>query len=126
MLNNDRWFCENNNFATDFNQTTHMLNVWQKPGDITDIPRPGEALQFDDRWLENASFVRLKNLTLMYSFPASLLNKLYIQGLNVHFTGRNLLTFTNYSGYDPEPETNVVAFYYPNTRQYEFGLEVTF
>ncbi len=44
----------------------------------------------------------------------------------VHFTGRNLLTFTDYVGYDPEPEYNLVKFNYPNTRNYEFGVEVTF
>ncbi|MBD5317297.1 MAG: TonB-dependent receptor [Bacteroides sp.] len=126
MLNNDLYFCQNSNFATDFNQTTKMLDVWTEPGQVTDIPAYGQALQFDDRWVENASFVRLKNLTIQYSFPAALLSKLYLQSLNVHFTGRNLLTFTGYTGYDPEPETNIVAFYYPNTRQYEIGLDVTF
>lgn len=126
MFNNDLYFCQNANFATDFNQTVNMLDIWTEPGQITDIPAYGESLQFDDRWVENASYVRLKNLTLTYNLPASVLSKLYLQGLNVHFTGRNLLTFTNYTGYDPEPETNIVAFYYPNTRQYEIGLEVTF
>ena len=126
MLNNDLYFCQNSNFATDFNQTTKMLDVWTEPGQVTDIPAYGQALQCDDRWVENASFVRLKNLTIQYSFPAALLSKLYLQSLNVHFTGRNLLTFTGYTGYDPEPETNIVAFYYPNTRQYEIGLDVTF
>ena len=126
MINNDLYFCQNSNFATSFNQTANMLNIWTAPGQVTDIPAAGQTLQFDSRWIENASFVRLKNLTLQYNFPAPLLSKLYLQGLSVHFTGRNLLTFTDYTGYDPEPESNVVAFFYPNTRQYEIGLEVTF
>ena len=126
MINNDLYFCQNSNFATSFNQTANMLNIWTAPGQVTDIPAAGQTLQFDSRWIENASFVRLKNLTPQYNFPAPLLSKLYLQGLSVHFTGRNLLTFTDYTGYDPEPESNVVAFFYPNTRQYEIGLEVTF
>lgn len=126
MLNNDLWFIENSQFAKSYNQTTRMLTAWQQPGDITDVPKYGEKQQFDTRQIEDASFVRLKNLTLQYSLPQSVLNKLYLRGLSVHFTGRNLLTFTNYTGYDPEPETNVVAFFYPNTRQYEFGIEVSF
>lgn len=126
MLNNDLWFSENSQFAKSYNQTTKMLTTWQQPGDITDVPKYGEKQQFDTRMIEDASFVRLKNLTLQYTLPEPVLKKLYLRGLTVHFTGRNLLTFTNYDGYDPEPETNVVAFFYPNTRQYEFGLEVTF
>lgn len=126
MVNNDLYFCQNSNFANAFNQTTKMLDIWTTPGQVTDVPAAGQTLQFDSRWIEDASFVRLKNLTLQYNFPAPLLSKLYLQGLSVHFTGRNLLTFTGYSGYDPEPESNVVAFFYPNTRQYEIGLEVTF
>lgn len=126
MLNNDLWFITNNKFATDYNQRTCMLNVWTKPGDVTDIPAYGEALEFDTRWIEDASFLRLKNLTLAYSLPTNWVNKAKLSGVNLHFTGRNLLTFTNFTGYDPEPESNLVKFYYPNTRQYEFGIEVNF
>ena len=127
MINNDRYFVENNNMSATRNQMVSMLNVWTTPGDITDIPAAdGQALQFDSHLVENASYLRLKNVTLQYTFPQSILNKLHLRGLNAHFTGRNLLTFTGYTGYDPEPESNVVAFFYPNTRQYEFGIEVSF
>jgi len=126
MINNDLWFTENSEFAKSYNQTTKMLTTWQQPGDITDVPKYGEKQQFDTRLIEDASFVRLKNVTLQYNLPDEILRKLYLRGLSVHFTGRNLLTFTDYKGYDPEPETNVIAFFYPNTRQYEFGIEVTF
>ena len=91
--------------------------------------RPTNVLtQADSRYLENSSFVRMKNLTLQYDFEKKLINKLGVQGLALHFTGRNLLTFTpsGYTGTDPEYENNGVRFSYPNTRQYEFGLEVTF
>ncbi|MCH5345663.1 MAG: TonB-dependent receptor [Muribaculaceae bacterium] len=127
MINNDRYFVENNNMSATRNQMNTMLNVWTTPGQITDIPAAdGQVLQFDTHLIEDASFLRLKNLTLQYSLPQNILNKLHLRGLTAHFTGRNLLTFTGYTGYDPEPETNVVAFFYPNTRQYEFGIEVSF
>ncbi len=127
MVNNDLYFCQNNNFAQDFNQTTKMLEVWTKPGDITDVPAAnGQVMQFDTHMLENASFVRLKTLTLQYSLPKVWMKKANLTNVNLHFTGRNLLTFTGYTGYDPEPETNIIAFFYPNTRQYEFGFDVTF
>ncbi|MDE6100345.1 MAG: hypothetical protein K2G01_04815, partial [Paramuribaculum sp.] len=61
-----------------------------------------------------------------YTLPRSILNAIRLKDLTFHFTGRNLLTFTGYTGTDPEYENNGVRFFYPNTRQYEFGLEVTF
>ncbi|MCM1110203.1 MAG: SusC/RagA family TonB-linked outer membrane protein [Clostridium sp.] len=126
MINNDRYFMENTNFATDFNQMTSMLDVWTHPGQITDIPGVGNAIQFDTHLLENASFLRMKNLTVQYTLPKNWVTKAQLSDVKVRFTGRNLLTFTGYTGYDPEPESNIVSFFYPNTRQYEFGVEVTF
>lgn len=126
LINNDRAYIENNTNATQFNQMTSMLNVWTEPGQITDIPAVGVPFQFDSHVIEDASFCRLKNLTLQYALPRNVLNKMRLENLSFHFTGRNLLTFTGFSGVDPEPEANLVRFYYPNTRQYEFGFDVTF
>ena len=128
MVNNDRFFLESpsSDNAASYNQMTTMFNIWTHPGQITDIPKFGSTIQFDDHLLEDASFLRLKNLTLMYNCPKSFTDKLSLKGLNFHFTGRNLLTFTGFTGFDPEPGSNIVTFFYPNTRQYELGLEVTF
>ena len=63
MINNDRYFDESNGRFVSFNQSKRLLNRWKKPGDITDIPRHGVYTEFDDRLLEDASFLRLKNLT---------------------------------------------------------------
>ncbi len=126
MLSNDRYFIENSYFANSYNQTTAMLNVWTTPGQITNIPKYGEQIQFDDRMVEDASFLRMKNVTFQYMMPQALTRKAKIERVNFFFTGRNLLTFTGFTGYDPEPEVNLVQFNYPNTRQYVFGVEVTF
>ncbi|MDE6288906.1 MAG: TonB-dependent receptor [Muribaculaceae bacterium] len=126
MVNNDRYFIENNTNATSWNQMTTMLDVWTTPGQITDIPKYGEEIQFDSHLLEDATFMRLKNLTFQYTMPKNLVKKAGFENVSFRFTGRNLLTFTGYSGYDPEPGTNIVAFWYPNTRQYEFGVDITF
>ena len=126
LYNNDRYFIENNSFATTWNQMTTMLDVWTTPGQVTDIPKVGEEVQFDTRYLEDASFLRMKNLTFQYTMPAKLVKKAGLQNVAFRFTGRNLLTATKYTGYDPEPGSNIVAFWYPNTRQYEFGVDVTF
>ena len=127
MLNNDRFFVENSTFAADQNQAKKMLNMWTTPGQITDIPKAGEAPQFDSRFVENASFVRLKNVTLSYTFPRQLLKKTgFMEGARIYAIGRNLLTFTDYSGYDPEIDSNLSMGKYPNTRQYEIGVELNF
>lgn len=126
MINNDNYFLENANQGVSVNQTTRMLNIWTKPGDVTDIPALGEAIQFDSHLVENASFLRLKNVTLQYSLPNSLLKNTGLGRVNFFVIGRNLLTFTKYRGYDPEPDTNLVRFNYPNTRQFVFGVELSF
>lgn len=125
MTNNDAYFLQNAAQGASQNQTVEMLNVWTKPGDVTIYPNASETIQFDSRLLEDASFLRLKALTLSYALPKDILKKIYLDNVVLHFTGRNLWTVTKFNGYDPEPQTNVFQFAYPNTRQYEFGIEVT-
>ena len=127
MMNNDKYFIENPTFATQNNQTTNMMNMWQKPGDITNIAAVNSERHFDSSLIENASFVRLKMLQLSYSFPKDLLSKTqFFKDAKVFFVGRNLLTFTSYKGYDPEVDSFSTIGDYPNTRQYSFGLQLTF
>lgn len=129
MINNERYFTTNpTEMGASYNQAVAAMNFWREPGQVTDVPALGEELQLGDdtSWLEDASFTRLKNLTVAYDFPRELMKKWGMKGLQLHFTGRNLWTITNFSGYDPEPQTNMVKFQYPNTRQYEFGIEVSF
>ena len=127
MINNERWFTENHQFANKNNQTTEMLTMWQKPGDVTKISCPDSPMQFDTHLLENASFMRLKNLTISYSLPKSWLEKTgFVEGAKVYFVGRNLLTVTDYQGYDPEVDSNVQLSNYPNTKQFSFGVELAF
>ena len=127
MLNNERYFTENPSFAGSDNQTTEMLNMWQKPGDVTNIATPDSPVHFDSHLLENASFMRLKNLTVSYSLPAIWVQRTgVLSGARVYFVGRNLLTVTKYRGYDPEVDSNIQLGNYPNTKQYSFGIELTF
>jgi hypothetical protein len=127
MLSNDNYFVENANFGTSYNQTTKMLNIWTKPGDVTDVPAYGEAVQFDYHLLENASFLRLKNVTIQYDLPKAWMDYTRVlKGARVYGTARNLFTITKYRGYDPEPDANLVKFNYPNTRQFIIGMELTF
>lgn len=127
MTNNMRYFVENAGFASDMNQSTKMLNMWTTPGQITDIPAADADVEFDTHLLEEASFVRLKMLQLSYTFPKKLLKQTNIlKDAKIYFVGRNLLTFTNYSEYDPEVNSNITLGNYPNTRQYSIGCQLTF
>ena len=127
MLNNERWFTENPQFAQSDNQTVAMLTMWQKPGDVTNISTPDSPMQFDTHLLENASFMRLKNLTVSYDLPKRWMQKTgFMEGCRVFFTGRNIWTVTQYQGYDPEIDSNVQLGNYPNTKQFMFGLELKF
>ena len=85
-----------------------------------------------DRFLENGSFFRMKNISLGYSLPKELVNNFGIDKLRLYVAGNNLITFTKYSGLDPDfVNTNVWnrgtdSFAFPNTRSVMFGLDLTF
>ena len=128
MLNNDRVFQESNGLFSAYNQSKRMLyDRWKKPGDVTDIPRYGVTPQLDSRFLEDASFLRLKNLMLSYTFPQKWLQRTnFLSSARIYAQGQNLLTFTSFTGMDPESTSNVYKAQYPMSRQFTFGLEVSF
>ncbi len=127
VINNGRYFDESNGRFMSYNQSNRLLDRWKEPGDITDIPRHGEYTEFDSRLLEDASFLRLKNLSLSYSLPKNLMKRTgFINGIRVFVQGQNLLTATKFTGLDPEGVGNIYAAEYPMSRQYTFGLDITF
>ncbi len=86
------------------NQTTAMMNRWTNEGMVTDMPKatygdPMGNARFSDRWIEDASYLKLKSLTLSYKVP---INNTFIQGVNVWAQANNLFTMTKYLGTDPE------------------------
>ncbi|MBN2731368.1 MAG: TonB-dependent receptor [Balneolaceae bacterium] len=88
------------------NQTADQLDRWQNSGDETDVPEPrlglGNGNVNSSRYLSDGSYLRLKTLTFAYNLPAELLSKANIRSARLFVTGSNLLTFTNYEGWDPE------------------------
>jgi hypothetical protein len=115
------------------NQTTSVLRRWQKPGDVTDIPRIGDDLK-SSRFIENGSFLRIKNVTLGYTLPKDLLKRIYMKSARIYVSGQNLYTFTTYSGMDPEVNyastDNIIMgtdfFTYPQSRIILVGLNIGF
>ena len=121
------------------NQSTAVINRWTTLNTITDVPRatgsdPNNNRRISSRFIEDGSFVRLKNITLGYNLPKSWLRQVRIQNLRVYASGQNLFTLTDYSGYDPEvgsynqnPLINGVENgRYPIAKSYTFGLNVSF
>ena len=84
-------------------------------------------MNFDDHLLENASFLRLKNLQIGYQLPKSVLAwQNALNGVKFTATARNLFTITNYSGIDPEVDSNLTYGKIGNSKQFLFGIELTF
>ena len=108
------------------NQWTSVLNAWTPENKSTTMPRavyndPNQNNRFSDRFVENAAYFRLQNVTLGYTLPKTLLQKSnIIQNLRVFVSGLNLFTITKYTGLDPENDN------YPNTRQFLFGVKASF
>ncbi len=107
VLNSNTFYLEGLDDGLNFG--TQVLRRWQNPGDITDIPRFrfGENVNnnISTRYIEDGSYLRLRNVTVGYTFPSSLVNKSgngIIKKLRFYVQGQNLLTFTNYTGLDPE------------------------
>ena len=129
-----------------------QLERWQKPGDVTDIPRlttysanptqnggaannyGGNVASLSSRYLEDGSFIRLKTLTLGYTLPKDVLSKIGVSKFRIYAQGTNLLTFTNYGGLDPEVSSqsnnqNTVGYDWatvPQPRTFQIGASVTF
>eukprot|EP00388_Colpodella_angusta_P007899 GDKJ01021962.1.p1 GENE.GDKJ01021962.1~~GDKJ01021962.1.p1 ORF type:complete len:1052 (+),score=95.81 GDKJ01021962.1:1627-4782(+) len=97
------------------NQTVDQLNRWKKPGDITMVPQArylpdvSNGTAESSRYLQDASYTRLKTITLGYTFPKAIVNKLKLSKLRVYATANNLLTFTKYTGWDPEVNTDYLG-----------------
>jgi len=94
---------------SNFNKSTAILDRWQQPGDVTDIPRfrndagdPVASTQASTRFLQDGSYLRLKDVTLTYHLPSEFVNRIGLQRANIYVKGTNLLTFTSYDGLDPE------------------------
>ena len=118
------------------NQITDVLRRWRVPGQVTDIPKAGELdnLRASTRWVEDGSYLKIKNITLSYDFSGPWLKeKLNISRIQPYITLDNMITFTNYSGYDPEMSQYTSATSmgidwgtYPNVKTVTFGVNVDF
>lgn len=114
------------------NQSAAVLNRWTAPGTSNTIPRavygdPNNNNRGSSRYIEDGSYMRIKNVTLSYNIPVNLLSKKIFDYAKIYMSGQNLFTFTKYTGFDPEVPTNGIDNnIYPLTRTLSLGLNVGF
>ena len=126
--NNDRYFNENPTVFSGYTYDRSVKNYWKQPGDITQFPKKERRFtELDGRLIEDASFLRLKNITLAYSLSDEILKEVgFFSRVRFYVTGRNILTFTKFTGLDPEIDNAFLAGNNPGTKQYVFGVELKF
>lgn len=118
----------------DKNQSVRVLERWRRPGMITSIPKAKYDMKVSSYFVEDGSFLRVKDITLSYNLAPSLLKKLGLTKFQPYMTASNLLTFTNYLGFDPEVNQwgnsgtvqGIDWGTYPQTRTFIVGLNVEF
>ena len=124
--------------AANSNKNKRLLyDQWMKPGDITDIPKQvfGSQQRLSTRYLEDASYLRLRNLTLAYRLPDNLVRRARLNNVRVYVQGQNLFTVTAFTGFDPEIGSVTLGtgapgavhdFQFPASRTVTFGVDVAF
>jgi len=124
-----------NNFE---NQLATTLKRWEKPGDITNVPKAMLGSKYNSllstRFLEDGSYVRIKTLSLSYAIPKNILRSVRLSSARVYVTAENLYTFTKYTGYDPEVNAfgnsnlaqGIDYGTYPQPRNIIFGIDLSF
>lgn len=122
--NNERFFYEGGNNNYQYNQRVEMLNSWTKPGDVTEYQRIGSVRQFSSKDINDASFLRFRNLGVGYTFNFK--NPTYIRGFRLSAQGQNLATWTKWQGFDPEESNNIATYEFPNPRTFTIGLDINF
>jgi TonB-dependent starch-binding outer membrane protein SusC len=149
LLNYTRNFSEGMNSV--FGQTDAVLNRWTPTNTNTDVPRavwgdPNSNRRVSDRFIEDGSYVRLKNISFGYTLPKTLTSRVKVDRIRFYVQAQNLLTFTNYKGMDPEVSTfntqntaiggasNTTAngaqgtdfLTFPQAKTYTFGVNIGF
>lgn len=123
---------DNTGMAAAYNQTTDVLKRWQGEGTSNSMPRavfgdPNQNTRVSDRFVENGSYLRLKNITLSYTFPKQWLQKAQIENARLSLSCENVAIITGYSGFDPEVGINGIdQNRYPISRTFSLGLNFNF
>lgn len=135
VYNTSRFYFDNDGLYESYNQMNLAKgwSRWEKPGDIATHPKPvfgrsDASNQTSTRYLEDGSYLRLRNATLGYNLPDALMKKIKFQSARIFVSGDNLWTLTKFSGTDPEVDlaSGDSSIKYPTSRKFMFGLNVSF
>ncbi|MBP1613511.1 MAG: Outer rane cobalamin receptor protein [Bacteroidetes bacterium] len=123
---------DNEGMGSAYNQTTATLNRWTGEGTSNSMPRavwadPNQNCRVSNRFVEDGSYLRIKNITLGYTLPKQWLEKIQLDNARVYFSCENVATITGYSGFDPEVDVNGIdSNRYPISRTYSVGVNFNF
>ncbi|NNF35920.1 MAG: TonB-dependent receptor [Saprospiraceae bacterium] len=129
------WVLQGDGRFTPRSQTNLVLDRWQNPGDVTNVPkfqwgnRSNSNQRGSSRWLNDGTHIRLRNLTVGYNIPRDLLDKASIASARVYFRGTNMLTWTRDGDLYLDPEADVNGFVnspVPNLKTLSFGIDLGF
>ena len=135
LYNGNRYYLER--MSTNYNFSADMVNAWTPENTDTDVPRaiigdPNQNSRESMRFLEDGDFIRLKNIQLGYTLPTIITNKIHAENFRIYVSAQNLLTFTNYTGLDPEVSRSNIfnpgldRTLYPIAKTYLMGFQLTF
>ncbi len=129
VLNFNRWYTESG--VSNGNYSKYFLDRWTGEGTSNTIPRaiqndPNQNNRVSDRFVEDASYLRIKNVRLGYALPAKWMKAAKIQKIQIYGSVQNLATITNYTGFDPEVGGGVDIGYYPQPRTFLLGINANF
>ncbi len=135
IYNGDAVYLSNSGSTADRNQLRSQLRRWQNPGDHTDVPRPywgGRQIAAypnadgdSDRFYEDGSYLRLREVVLTYKLPQRISQKIGATRTRIYLAGTNLYTLTRYTGFDPELVGQAIGVY-PQSKQYTAGFQLNF
>jgi TonB-linked SusC/RagA family outer membrane protein len=132
ILIDENYYLNSDGYLWGANQAVTGLDYWKKPGDITRNPKPladnstSSNGFISTRWMQNGDFMRIKNLTLSYTLPAKLVNRMKIDQIRVYTSAINLYTFDKVDFWDPERGQDGTGFgIYPQTKKIIFGIELS-
>ena len=122
-------FTDSDGYFPEYTMSTDQLNRWQKPGDVTDVPRRINNYQYGNygssRFMKDLNYLRLKSLSLSYSLPTKWIQKAQLNNVRIFISGSNLLTWTSYKFADPEmPIDGIPTYGLPNLKTVTFGIEL--
>jgi TonB-linked SusC/RagA family outer membrane protein len=126
-VNNMEFFMQNPGFLQQGLNQDAGYTFWTKPGDIADVQSPLYQNNFSSRLIQDASWVRMRNITLSYTLPETVSKRSkFLTDARFYISGQNLLTWSHWRGLDPEDSNNISSTEYPNPRAITAGIEINF